>query len=78
MLKLRLQYFGHPMQRDDSLENTLVLGKNEGGRRRGQERMRRLNGIINLMDMSLSKLREIMKNRVSWHTAVHGVAQDQT
>ena len=78
MLKLRLQYFGHLMRRANSLEEILMLGKVAGRRRRGGQRMRCLDGSTDLMDVSLSKLREIMKNRVSWHTAVHGVAQDQT
>ena len=73
MLKLRLQYFGHLMQRTDSLEKTLMLGKTEGRRRRGQQRMRWLDSIIDSMDMGLSKLREIVKDRQVWHAAVHGV-----
>ena len=75
MLKLKLQYFGHLMQRADSLEKTLMLGKIEGRRRRGRQRVRWLNGIIDSMDMSLSKLRETMKEREAWHTAVHRVAK---
>ena len=78
MLKLKLQYFGHLMRRADSSDKTLMLGKIEGSRRRGQQRLRWLDGIINSMDMGLGRIRQLVMDREAWHAAIHGVTKSQT
>ena len=78
MLKLKLQYFGHLMQRADSFEKTLMLGKTEGGRRKGWQRMRWVDGVTDMMDMSLSKLRELVVDKEAWSDEIHGVTRSQT
>ena len=78
MLRLKLQYFGHLTQRNDSVEKTLMLGKIEGGKRRGRQKMKRFDGVSDSMEMSLSKLQELVMYREAWHAAIHGVTKSQT